>query len=302
MHLDGFFHVRGEFIMRKKFTRRPKHDIKDYLGKKINHLKPIAVSEIRAKDGSVQWVFKCDCGNEVVLPAFAVISGNNTSCGCAKANMYKGKETIDRYNGYIGKRSGHLEVVGFEIYPDKRPPMLKCKCDCGNLKLVLLGTFNHGKLLSCGCGISATKHGYHKHKLYSILQGMKDRCYNKNNSNYHRYGGRGIKVCDEWRFHPEKFIEWSFSNGYIDGLSIDRIDNDWDYCPENCRWADRLTQSRNRSTNVMIEFGGKKMCLTDWSKELGMKKDTLRGRFRMGWDIERAFTEPVHKKSTFEEL
>ena len=131
----------------------------------------------------------------------------------------------------------------------------------------------------------------YKTRLYAIWEHIIDRCYNPNSTSYHRYGGRGIYVCAEWRESSDSFISWALSNGYRDNLSIDRIDNNSNYCPANCRWVDMHTQSRNRNSNNNITWNGKTQCLADWAIELGMPSNTLCTRVKR-WGIYGAFTTP----------
>ncbi len=105
--------------------------------------------------------------------------------------------------------------------------------------------------------------------LFNKFQGMKNRCYDINHDNYYRYGGRGIKICDEWLNKPWKFQEWAYENGYQDGLSIDRINNDEDYCPENCRWVTLSENSKFQSTSIIININGISDTLHGWSIRLG---------------------------------
>ena len=123
---------------------------------------------------------------------------------------------------------------------------------------------------------------------------MISRCYNLNRKDYFRYGGQGIKVCDEWRSGIKPFVEWAINNGYADYLSIDRIDSNGDYTPENCRWATASEQNRHRSTCHLISYNGKEKPIVVWAELYGLRKDTLRRRIvDYGWDIERALLTPV---------
>lgn len=141
-----------------------------------------------------------------------------------------------------------------------------------------------------------TSHGKYKTKLYSVYRNMKQRCLNPNKKSYVRYGGRGITICDKWlgRNGFMAFYEWAMNNGYSEGLTIDRIDNDGNYEPENCRWADRVTQNNNFSRNRKYTYNGETHSLSEWGriKPNGLGYEILRSRLRDGWDVEDAFTRP----------
>ena len=143
------------------------------------------------------------------------------------------------------KKYGRLIIV------EERKNKLLCLCDCGNTKEIYKYDVLSGRTKSCGClqrertSKANTKHGKHNNRLYNIWCGMKQRCYYKNHVRYSRYGGRGITVCDEWVNSFKAFYNWAIENGYKEGLSIDRIDNDGNYEPCNCRWVDYKTQYEN---------------------------------------------------------
>lgn len=154
-----------------------------------------------------------------------------------------------------GERYGKL-VVTEEAEPiySKTGKMIrrwKCKCDCGNITIVRHGDLRNGSTVSCGCynyeKESVVKtHGYSRTKLGRVFDGMKQRCNNPNNKNYEKYGGRGIRICTEWLNDPKKFFDWAIKNGYKEGLSIDRINVNGNYEPDNCRWTDSETQCLNQ--------------------------------------------------------
>jgi len=163
------------------------------------------------------------------------------------------------------------------------------------------------KYKSCGCmrdklaRESNTKHGdakiKHIFRLYRTWTDIKRRCYNKNEQAYKNYGGRGIAVCDEWKNDYVTFKTWALENGYKDNLSIDRIDNDGNYEPDNCKWSTRKEQARNTRSNKMITYGGETHCLTDWAEKLGMNFYTLQNRLgKLKWSVERALTTKVRSR------
>ena len=158
-----------------------------------------------------------------------------------------------------GRRFGKLVVKEFAGIKNGNA-LWRCECDCGN---EYIGTRDHlvsGNTRSCGCLGGQQHHGMHDTRVYRIFSAMQQRCYNQNHSAYQNYGGRGIKICDEW-MNPingrTKFLEWALSHGYRDDLSIDRIDCNGDYTPENCRWADRSLQGFNRrNANAITNVRG----------------------------------------------
>lgn len=124
---------------------------------------------------------------------------------------------------------------------------------------------------------------------------MLKRCFNPNDDHFDNYMGRGITVCDEWRDSFEAFHNWALANGYRDDLSIDRIDVNGNYCPENCRWADASTQQRNRRITAKITYEGETKTLFEWAEIKGIRPEIIRDRLRNGWDVERVFTQKVRK-------
>lgn len=188
-----------------------------------------------------------------------------------------------------GYRNNFLTVK--EILDDT---FVLCECDCGKVKKVRIEHLKSGHTKSCGCyqkkqTSKATRtHGREPKRLYSIWSNMKTRCYNKNTECYRNYGGRGIKVCDEWKKF-EVFRDWALSNGYSDDLTIDRIDNDGNYDPSNCRWATDDEQRNNTRRNHFLEYQGEKLTIKQWSVIVGISDKTIRDRInRYGWTTEEA--------------
>lgn len=131
-------------------------------------------------------------------------------------------------------------------------------------------------------------------RLYNIWSGMKHRCYNPNSTIYRNYGGRGVSVCPEWRNNFSAFRDWSMSNGYAKNKSIDRIDVNGDYCPENCRWASQSQQQRNKRNSQTAFYKGCEMSLADIAEKTGINLRTLRSRIQiLGWSVEKAVSTPV---------
>lgn len=165
-----------------------------------------------------------------------------------------------------------------------------CVCDCGNLIEVRGSNLRGENTKSCGClqKEAVTKHKHCKDRLYNIYYGMKDRCCNKKNKAYKRYGERGVTICDEWLSNFETFYDWSMSHGYNDTLTIDRIDNNKGYSPDNCRWVDRKTQQRNRRTAINITIDGETRCLSEWCELLNVSYNKVWKRLHRGWNIKKA--------------
>ncbi len=192
----------------------------------------------------------------------------------------------------IGKKIGKLLVLGISNKRgNKNEIYWECKCDCGNTKPIRANSLITQSSLSCGC-VKYKKHGLYNTTEYYIWQHLRNRCNNPKDARYNRYGGRGIKVCPSWNS--------SFESFYADmgprpsrKHSIERIDNDGDYEPSNCRWDTIKNQSRNRSNNFKITYNGETKCLVDWSELLNLNYFLLHDRLKSGWSPEKAFTTPL---------
>lgn len=187
-----------------------------------------------------------------------------------------------------------------------------CKCDCGNEKTIALQHLKNGTK-SCGClnkeiasergrksniGERSRKHGDFGTKLYGVWAGMKRRCYNPNTKYYADYGGRGISVCDEWLMY-EPFKEWALSAGYEEGLSIERLNVDGDYTPENCKWIPLSEQNANKRISIRLEYRGRTYSIKELSKLTGLKERTIQARYYKGFPIDE-IVSPILKKNQYD--
>lgn len=186
-----------------------------------------------------------------------------------------------------GQKFGLLTVIGL-AETDTRKTYWVCKCDCGNMKTVRSDSLLCGAIKSCGCikrkqdEVNLTKNHRHKMsgtRIYAEWQGMKGRCYNKGSARYADWGGRGIEVCEQWRNSFESFYTWAMANGYQDNLTIDRIDNNGNYCPENCRWVGQQEQCRNRRSNINITIGNSTRTLMEWCEIFQVDYTNVNARY-----------------------
>ena len=165
--------------------------------------------------------------------------------------------------------------------------MWYCVCDCGAKKVI------HGTSLKSGASTMCRRcsnrsrrprsHGLTKHPLYRIWQRIKSSTTNPNHQDYEWYGGKGVRVCEEWFNDFSKFYEWSVANGYQSGLTIDRIEVNGDYEPSNCRWVPFQTQTLNRTDNIYLTHNGTTRTIKEWSQITGIKPSTLYARHHKGW-------------------
>lgn len=216
-----------------------------------------------------------------------------------------------------GSDVNYLHVIKYAGRDKYHVSYFLCQCICGEFTIVDSYSLRHNQIKSCGCKNKEfinnefhlthgdSKRGNISH-LYMIWSDMKYRCTNPKNRKYYRYGARGIKVCDKWldKEHGyENFKSWALENGYKDncGLSIDRIDVDGNYCPENCRWADNKMQQNNKRNTIYIAIGKRIFPLSIWAEILNISKNTIRNRIENGWSIKDAvFTIPGKPKGTYQ--
>lgn len=190
-----------------------------------------------------------------------------------------------------GERFGRLTVVrevdGLASAGENKRQFL-CHCDCGNEKVVRLDLMRSGRAQTCGCR-QRMKHGDTGSYTYSSWANIKDRCRNPRSPDYLRYGGRGIAICERW-LDFSKFL--ADMGERPSGTTIDRIDSEGDYEPENCRWATKKQQGRNRRNNRMLTHNGDTLCLSEWAKRLGVAVNVIRWRLASGWTVAESLTTP----------
>lgn len=216
--------------------------------------------------------------------------------------MIKKQKTKANRTDIIGDKFGRWTVISFSHVDESNILFFNCECSCGTKKKVRKGGLKQGASRSCGClnlelvrkrAIQKKAKGRVKdERLYNIWQSMKQRCNDENHSEFQRYGMRGIEVNEKWNNSYAEFKSWALNNGYSDELSIDRIDNDGDYTPSNCRWSTPKEQANNRSNSLNISFEGEEMTLAQWSEKLNIPYSCLYGRLNNGWSVERSFSTP----------
>ncbi len=200
-----------------------------------------------------------------------------------------------------GKTFGRLTAVG-----KATPLKWTFYCECGVTKAINRSSVTGGLVRSCGClrternrsGLNPLRHGHARAgkvtRLHNIWRGMLKRVDAKIGEAHKKYASRGIKVCAEWRaFEP--FRDWAMANGYEDNLTIDRRDNDGDYCPSNCHWTTRKVQCRNRRSSRRLAAFGKDFTMAEWAEKTGLRAATISARISCGWDHESALSKPLRK-------
>lgn len=216
---------------------------------------------------------------------------------------------MSKVKDLTGKQVGRLTVLGRgedkTTKSGKRIIQWACQCTCGNVTLVTTGHLHGGHTQSCGClkveagkktGEANFTHGQVDSRLHHIWMCMKSRCNYSKNKRFQHYGERGVKVCDAWSEKFENFRDWALSNGYRDDLTLDRIDVNGNYCPENCRWADIYTQANNKRNNRRISSGGETHTVAEWSRLTGISSGTIFARLRKGWTDYEAVNTPVMRR------
>ena len=207
-----------------------------------------------------------------------------------------------RLPSQVGKKFGKFTILR-EVRDGYPRLHVEVICDCGTAEIRCHGSISKGnpcckKCFSKQCALNGKKnstHGLSNKKLYDVYKQMLRRCYTESSKDYKNWGGRGIKVCDEWRADIFKFFEWANKSGYKEGVTIERLDVNNDYCPENCTWIANELQSNNRTDTRFLELEGVRRPLKEWCKITGLSDKTIRSRIRYGWSLEKTLTTPLIK-------
>ena len=232
--------------IRRQKAERTQNNI---VNKMFSRLLVLSVFEIKGDETTYHCL--CSCGNMAIVRKSSLLNGHTKSCGCYKTEVSHSisQKTIRKY---VGKKFGKLEVI--YLFKDKYgSTTAHCLCDCGRSHATRIANLNSNDTNSCGCykkerlREGVFKHGLSEHPLYDTWNTMLHRCYNSNTEKYAYYGGRGISVCDEWRITPTEFINWAEKNGWSPNLTLDRIDNDGNYEPNNCQWITMVEQVRKQA-------------------------------------------------------
>jgi len=199
-----------------------------------------------------------------------------------------------------GDRYNRLAIIR-EVEKIHNTRTFLCKCDCGNERSITLIQLRLGQTKSCGCLKNEifikrnTIHNLSRTDLYRVWTAMKQRCLNKSCDAYKYYGGRGITACDDWVNGFINFYNWAELNGYKKGLTIERVDNNGNYEPENCIWVTQKHQNTNKRGNRIIEYQGHALCVSEWSIKLGINRNSLIKRLN-NWSVEKALTMPIKSR------
>ena len=200
---------------------------------------------------------------------------------------------MGKHINLTGKKFARLYLTGNFFLTKQGRRKWECRCDCGKTTWAVTNNLLSGKTKSCGCwneevkSKTHTKHGMSQSRIYRIWSNMKARCECKTNDAYSIYGGRGISVCKEWHDF-ETFEKLAKENGYGEKLTIDRIDNNGNYCPENCRWATAKEQGNNTRSCRKITYKGKTKTMRGWEEEMGLSKGVIYWRLKHGWSEKEA--------------
>lgn len=219
----------------------------------------------------------------------------------------KGQIDIGRYIDIAGQNFGRLTAIKCVGKDNHGAALWFCKCSCGNEKIIRGDRLRSGEIVSCGCyqkecrsntakemGRHNITHGLSHDRLYYIYNNMIRRCCEKTNTKYKNYGKRGICVCKEWRDDKSAFFQWARESGYSEELTLDRVDVNKGYFPDNCRWATQKQQANNKTNNTQLSYGEETHTLSEWADITGISRATISARINeYGWSVDEALSTPV---------
>lgn len=208
-----------------------------------------------------------------------------------RENCKQEKYVPRKVENIIGKRFDRLVVLENLGRKEHGTTVHRCLCDCGNVIEVPKGYLASRHQRSCGCLKKeiTTKHNLCHTRIYQIFEDMKVRCYRPSFKYYKYYGGRGIKICEDWLNNFKNFYDWAMNNGYDETLTIERIDVNKDYCPNNCKWIPKSEQTKNTTRTKTITYNGQTKIASDWSRETGIPENTLLRRLKQFNDLDVVF-------------
>lgn len=228
------------------------------------------------------FICRCKCGAIHSVRADLLTSGKSTGClSCVRTTDLQGKI----FGSWLALSA---------VKENGRTKGWLCKCQkCGVTKIVNASNLTSGKSTQCRKCSTPRTHNKTSSRLYCIYRHMINRCYCKTSDCYNNYGDRGITICQEWLDDFNAFYEWSLSNGYQDNLTIDRIDVNQGYSPENCKWATIQEQQKTHKRSLVeLTFNNEIKCLSEWARVTGLHIETIKRRLAKGWSVERALTTP----------
>jgi len=208
---------------------------------------------------------------------------------------------MPRFRDLTGQKFGRFTAIETAGKTKNGQYKWSCECDCGETVVVQGGNLTSGASRSCGClqreltSKRSKTHGLRHHPLYMVHHMIKARCYNKRNKDYKHYGARGIEMCPEWKEDFQTFYDWAMANGYEEGLTVDRVNNDGPYEPSNCQLIGQAAQKRNTRRSRMLTYKGKTQCMAAWAREAGVHPENLLYRLSNGWSVEEALTGVRHR-------
>ncbi len=270
--------------MKNYENSKHRRDHSQWIGQKFNYLTIERILDELSNNGSVMCEARCDCGNLKTAPLAYIRSGRLKSCGCKQRELI-GESRSKDLTGRVFRRLTVLYKTGRK-YSDGSN-IWHCRCECGREIDAVSHLLLNGTVSSCGeCGYLSdrvreanTVYGSSEDKrLAHIFNGMQQRCENPNSKDFSRYGGRGISICPEWKNNTPEFVKWGMSHGYKPGLTIERINVNGPYSPDNCTFIPMRDQALNRRTNMVISVNGSNYSRKECSEVLGIPMTTLKHR------------------------